>query len=344
MNISFGSDNHSGVHPSILKAITNANQGYQPAYGEDPVSVQACQVFKQLFGEQAQTFFVFNGTGANVLCLKALTKSYNAVVCAQTAHINVDECGAPERFTGCKLLTVPTQNGCGKLTPEDVLPQLHGFGFQHHAQPGVISIAQVTELGTLYTPQEIRALADLAHSHGMYLHVDGSRLANAAAALGLSFKEIITDTGVDALSMGGTKNGMLLGEAVVLLRPELAKDFLYIRKQAMQLYSKSRFIAAQYLAYFDHDLWLENALHANQMAQYLAQKISTLPNVHITQKVESNAVFATIPEKVCQKMMEKYCFYIWDESTTEVRWMCAFNTLKEQIDLFVTDLNNLLHE
>ncbi len=342
MNISFGSDNHSGVHPSIMQALMDANHGYEGSYGEDPVTEQAQQLFKSLFGPQATSFFVFNGTGANVLCLKALTHTYHAVICAQTAHINVDECGAPERFTGCKLLTVPTKDG--KLRPEDVTLHLRNFGVQHHSQPGVISIAQVTELGTLYTPEEVRALADLAHNHGMYLHMDGSRLANAAAALGCSFKEITTDAGVDALSLGGTKNGMLLGEAVIILRPCLAEGFMYIRKQAMQLFSKSRFVAAQYLAYFTQGIWKENARHANNMAQYLAASLAPLPQVVITQKVESNAVFAILPEKVRVKMMEKYCFYIWDEDTGEVRWMCAFNTLKEHIDTFVNDLKTILYE
>ena len=319
MKTSFGSDNHSGAHPSVIKALADANQDYQLSYGEDEYSSRAKDVFRSIFGENARVFFVFNGTGANVLCLQALTQPYHAIICAETAHINQDECGAPERFTGCKVITTPTEDG--KLHPEHIRPLLKGFGFQHHSQPKVISIAQVTELGTAYTPEEIQALADLAHEHGMYLHMDGSRLANAAATLDLPLEAITTRVGVDALSFGGTKNGMLLGEAVVLLRPPLAENFLYIRKQSMQLYSKSRFVAAQYLEYLDHGLWLENARHANNMARYLAAGIKELPGVTITQKVESNAVFAIIPEKARKKLVEKHFFYIWNENTGEVRWM-----------------------
>lgn len=339
MNISFGSDNHSGVHPLILQAIEQANTAYQPAYGDDDYTQEAMAVFKQHFGPDANVFFAFNGTGANVLCLKALTDSFNAIICPETAHINVDECGAPERVTGAKLLTVPTKDG--KLRPDDVLKHLHGFGFQHHAQPKVISISQVTELGTVYSPDEIRDLAQLAHKYGLYLHMDGSRLANAAASLNLDFKSFTVDCGVDALSFGGTKNGMLLGEAVILFHPELAANFPYIRKQAMQLYSKSRFVAAQYLAYFKNDLWKSNALQANKMASYLRECLLTVPGVQVTQQVESNAVFAIIPKEVCEPLMKKYCFYIWDESTGEVRWMCAYNTEKSHIELFIEDLKNL---
>ena len=340
MKTSFGSDNHSGAHPSVIKALADANQDYQLSYGEDEYSSRAKDVFRSIFGENARVFFVFNGTGANVLCLQALTQPYHAIICAETAHINQDECGAPERFTGCKVITAPTEDG--KLHPEHIRPLLKGFGFQHHSQPKVISIAQVTELGTAYTPEEIQALADLAHEHGMYLHMDGSRLANAAATLDLPLEAITTRVGVDALSFGGTKNGMLLGEAVVLLRPPLAENFLYIRKQSMQLYSKSRFVAAQYLEYLDHGLWLENARHANNMARYLAAGIKELPGVTITQKVESNAVFAIIPEKARKKLVEKHFFYIWNENTGEVRWMCSFNTRKAHVDAFVNDLKRSL--
>ncbi|HPJ82240.1 MAG TPA: low specificity L-threonine aldolase [Bacteroidales bacterium] len=340
MKTSFGSDNHSGIHPHVFKALADANQDYQLSYGEDEYSSRAGDVFRSIFGENAQAFFVFNGTGANVLCLQALTQPYHSIICAETAHINQDECGAPERFTGCKVVTVPTDDG--KLRPEHIRPLLTGFGFQHHSQPKVISISQVTELGTAYTPEEIQALADLAHEHGMYLHMDGSRLANAAAYLDLPLKAITTRVGVDALSFGGTKNGMLLGEAVVLLRPLLAENFLYIRKQSMQLFSKSRFVAAQYLAYLNHGLWLENASHANNMARYLAEGIKKLPGVTITQKVESNAVFAIIPENARKKLVEKHFFYTWNENTGEVRWMCSFNTRKTHVDAFINDLKRSL--
>ena len=336
MKTSFGSDNHSGVHPSVFKALEDANRDYQLSYGEYKYSSSAEDVFRKLFGKDARVFFVFNGTGANVLCLQALTMPYHAIICAETAHINQDECGAPERFTGCKMITVDARDG--KLDPSLVKPLLKGFSFQHHSQPKVISISQVTELGTVYTPEEIRRLADLAHEHNMYLHMDGSRLANAAAYLGLPLEEMTTRAGVDALSFGGTKNGMLMGEAVVLLRPHLAENFKYIRKQSMQLFSKSRFVAAQYLAYLEGGLWLENARHANKMAGYMAECIKKLPGVTITQQVESNAVFAIIPEKARKKLVEKHFFYTWNEHTGEVRWMCSFNTLKSHIDSFINDL------
>jgi len=340
MKRSFGSDNHSGVHPQIMDALVQANAGFVPAYGEDPYTQEVEQLFKQAFGSDATVFFSFNGTGANVLCLRALTQSYHAILCADTAHIHVDECGAPEFFTGCKLIAIHTPDG--KLTPELVKKELKGFGFQHHAQPKVISISQATEFGTLYTPTEIAALATLAHQHNMYLHVDGSRLANASAATGISFKSYTTDTGVDALSFGGTKNGMLLGEAVVLLRPELAQNFLYIRKQGMQLFSKSRFIAAQYIAYFKYQLWKETATHANQMAAYLASSLTNIPEVTITHPVQCNAVFAVIPRVVCDRLLEKHLFYVWDESICQVRWMCSFSTTKEDVDVFVSDLKTLI--
>lgn len=340
MKTSFGSDNHSGVHPLVLKAIAEANDDYQLSYGEDEYSDRAGKLFQGFFGQQSRVFFVFNGTGANVLCLRALTQSYHSVICARTAHINQDECGAPERFTGCKLIPVQTKDG--KLTPELVTPHLQGFGFQHHSQPRVISISQPTELGTVYIPNEIRALADLAHHYQMYLHMDGSRLANAAAFLDLPLDSITGRSGVDALSFGGTKNGMLMGEAVVFFHPEQAENFLYIRKQSMQLFSKGRYVAAQYLAYLENDLWLENARYANAMAQYLAVEARDIPGVTITQKVESNAVFAIVPEKAREKLAEKHFFYTWDQATGEVRWMCSFNTRKSHIDSFINDLKNTL--
>ncbi|MDR2585185.1 MAG: low specificity L-threonine aldolase [Prevotellaceae bacterium] len=342
MKRSFGSDNHSGVHPQILEAIEVANTDFVPAYGEDPYTQEAEALFRQEFGVDVNVFFSFNGTGANVLCLKALTQSYNSIICADTAHIHVDECGAPEFFTGCKVIAISTPNG--KLTPDLVKRELKDFGFQHHAQPKVISISQATEFGTLYTPAEISALATLAHQYDMYLHVDGSRLANASASTGISFKTYITDTGVDALSFGGTKNGMLLGEAVVLLRPELAQNFLYIRKQAMQLFSKSRFIAAQYIAYLKNGLWKETASHANKMAAYLTSLLKNVPEVVVTHQVECNAVFAVIPRAVCQMLLEKHLFYVWDEEICQVRWMCSFTTTKEDIDLFISDLKSLLNQ
>lgn len=337
---SFGSDNHSGVHPQILEAIAAANADHVFAYGDDPLTARVTEQFRELFGPQADPYLVFNGTGANVLALRTLTRSYNAVVCARTAHINVDECGAPEFQTGCKLLSVDTPDG--KLTPELVATQLHGFGFQHHSQPGAVSISQPTELGTLYTVDEIRALADQAHRHGLYLHVDGARFANAVAALGVSPRAMITDTGVDALSFGGTKNGMMLGEAVIFLRPELSKNAMYERKQLMQLASKMRFVAAQFEAYLRDGLWLTLAARSNAAAAYMASRIAGIPGVTLTQRVQVNGLFALMPRQAAEKLRENYYFYDWDESRGEVRWMCSFDTTREDIDGFVEALQQAL--
>ena len=340
MKRGFGSDNHSGVHPDVLKAIAEVNVDHAMAYGEDEYSAKVEQLFKQYFGTDASVYFAFNGTGANVLCLDAMTRSHHAVVCADTAHIHVDECGAPQRITGAKLLTIKTPDG--KLTPELVKTQLHGFGFQHHSQPKVISIAQPTELGTLYTLNEIKALADLAHQYNMYLHIDGARFANAAVALGCTFKQMTTDLGVDALSFGGTKNGLMIGEAVVLLNPKLNEDFLYRRKQAMQLCSKMRFIAAQFKAYFTNDLWKRNAEHSNAMARQLYNAIKDEKGVDVVYPVQANGVFVRLPREVWTRLQEKYFFYDWDEDDNVVRFMCSFDTTAEDIDLFALTLKKLL--
>lgn len=342
MKRGFGSDNHSGVHPSVLKAIADVNVEHAMAYGEDEYSDEVVNLFKQYFGSQAEVYFAFNGTGANVLCLDSMLRSHNAVVCAETAHIHVDECGAPQRITGAKLLTVKTPDG--KLTPELVKTQLHGFGFQHHSQPKVISIAQPTELGTLYTLDEIKALADLAHSYNMYLHIDGARFANAAVALGCTFRQMTTDLGVDALSFGGTKNGLMIGEAVVLLNPKINEEFLYRRKQAMQLCSKMRFIAAQFKAYFTDELWKENAAHSNAMAKMLYNEIKDLKGVEVVYPVEVNGVFVRLKREVWTELQKKYFFYDWDEDDNVVRFMCSFDTTKDDIFSFVSTLKTLLND
>ncbi len=340
MKHSFGSDNHSGAAPEILEAIINANNQFQVAYGEDDYTKAAVEIFKKILGESAIPFFVFNGTGANILALKALTNTFNSILCPDCAHINVDECGAPEKMTGAKLIPLPSVDG--KVSADVVKKELKGFGFQHHSQPKVLSISQPTELGTLYRPQEIRALAELMHSHGGYLHVDGSRISNASASLGLSIKEFITDQGVDALSFGGTKNGLLIGEAVVFFREELAENFLYIRKQGAQLFSKNRFIAAQFDAYLRDGLNIRLASHSNAMAKYLESELKGIKNVVISRPVETNVVFAAIPADLCNKLMKKHYFYVWDEETGEVRWMCSFNTTREDIDNFVADIKSLI--
>ena len=329
----FASDNNAGVHPAIMAALAEANTGHCPAYGDDPYTAEAMNTFKRHFGRKAEVFFVFNGTGANVLGLKAATRSHHAVICADTAHIQVDECGAPERFTGCKLLPVPSSGG--KLTPEGIRQHLHGFGFEHHAQPRVISITQPTELGTLYAVDEIRAISALAREYNMVLHMDGARLANAAAALDTTLKALTADAGVDVLSFGGTKNGMMFGEAVVFFDADLAVDFKYLRKQGMQLGSKMRFIAAQFQALLAGDLWLENARHANRMAALLAEGVRGLPGIILDQATETNGVFARVPAEQIPALLEKTFFYVWNEASSEVRWMTAFDTTEADVEGFV---------
>lgn len=336
----FASDNNSGVHPAILQAIMEANQGHTLAYGEDMYTEKAKALFRELLGTDVEVFFVFNGTAANVLGLQAATQRHNAVICAETAHINVDECGAPERITGCKLLTVKTPDG--KLTPSLVSTQMHGFGFQHHSQPKVISISQASELGTVYTPEEVKSLSDFAHSHGLYLHMDGTRITNAAVSQSCSLKEISGDAGVDVLSFGGTKNGLMYGEAVVFFNSSIAKDFMYTRKQDLQLASKMRFISAQFIAYLSNNQWATTARHSNQMAQLLADKLRRLSAVKISQKVQVNEVLAIIPPEIIPELQKEYFFYIWDEATSEVRLMTSWDTTEEDIDRFTEILEKLL--
>jgi threonine aldolase len=336
----FASDNNAGVHPAILDAINRVNQGHVVDYGDDPYTERTISRMKGLFGEDTEIYFVFIGTAANVLGLSAATSSFHAVICPDTAHINVDECGAPEKFTGCKLLSVQTSDG--KLTLEGIRQHMHGFGFEHHVQPKVVSITQSTELGTIYTIDEIKEIANYAHSNNLLLHMDGARISNAAVALDCSFYDMTGGAGVDILSFGGTKNGMMYGEAIVFFDAALGRDFKYSRKQGMQLASKMRYIAAQFEAFLENDLWQKNARHANLMAQKLHKAVSRIPGVEITRKVESNAVFARIPESIITDLQEAYFFYVWDEDTWEVRWMCSFDTTEEDIEGFVSVLQKLL--
>jgi threonine aldolase len=336
----FASDNNAGVHPDILNAIASVNGGHVIAYGDDPYTERATRRMKAIFGEDSAIFFVFIGTAANVLGLSSLTRSYNAVICPETAHINVDECGAPEKFSGCKLLTVATEDG--KLTVEGIRRHMHGFGFEHHVQPKVISITQSTELGTVYTIEEIREITRYAHSHGMLVHMDGARISNAAVALGCDFYGMTGGAGVDVLSFGGTKNGMMYGEAVVFFDGKQGADFRYRRKQGMQLASKMRYIAAQFDAFLQDDLWKRNASHANAMARKLYLAVKDIPGLKVTRKVEANAVFARIPAEVIPRLQKEYFFYVWDEDTSEVRWMCSFDTRQEDIDGFASLLRELL--
>jgi threonine aldolase len=329
----FASDNNAGVHPEILKAIENVNQGHTIAYGDDPYTDEATKKIKQIFGEECEVFFVFIGTAANVLGLDAVTQPYNSIICAETAHIHVDECGAPEKFTGCKLLSVETEDG--KLSVEGIKKHMHGFGFEHHSQPKVISITQASEMGTVYTVEEIRRITEYAHSLGLLVHMDGARISNAAVSLGKSFKEFTVDAGVDVLSFGGTKNGMMYGEAVIFFNKDLAHDFKYRRKQGMQLASKMRYISAQFSAFLSNDLWKRNAEHANHMAKLLEQEVSRIKGITITQKVEANGVFAIIPKELIPILQKEFFFYIWNEERSEVRWMTSFDTEEGDIMGFV---------
>lgn len=336
----FASDNNSGIHPRILEAISSANIDHAVAYGDDPWTNRAKFAIQNFFAKEVETFFVFNGTAANTLSISALLKPFHAVICTDTAHIQVDECGAPERFSGAKLIPISTKNG--KLNPQLIEPRLHGVGNQHHVQPKLISISQTTELGTVYSPEEIRNLALYAHRHGLFLHVDGARISNAAASLGISLSEMLEVTGVDVFTFGGTKNGLLLGEAVVFLNRSLAEDFQYIRKQGMQLASKMRFLSCQFEAFLQDDLWLKNAKHANFMAQRLAEAVRNLPKVRITQDVAANAVFVALPREVIAMLQKKFFFYVWDENESIVRWMTSFDTSEQDIDAFVTELKKVL--
>ncbi len=340
MNKGFASDNNSGIHPLVLKAIENANAGHVVGYGNDPYTQKAIEIFKEKFGDETEVFFVFNGTGANVLGLSSATQSFNSIICAETAHIQEDECGAPEKFTGCKLLPVETKNG--KLTPELIQHHLKGFDFEHHSQPRVISISQVTEMGTVYQPQEIIALADLAHKNNMVLHMDGARIANAAISLNMDFKAFTKDCGIDILSFGGTKNGMMMGEAVLFFNPELTTKTKYLRKQNAQLYSKMRFVGAQFIAYFENDLWKETAAHSNKMAKILETEVAKIPDIEITQPVEANGVFAIVPRKIIEPLRNRFFFYMWNEAVSEVRWMTSFDTTEKEVYEFTDLIRKLL--
>lgn len=325
----FVSDNNSGIHPEILHAIEKANQGHCIAYGEDPFTEAALKKFKEHFGDNIDVYFVFTGTGANVLGIRAVTQSFESVICSEISHINLDECAAPENFTGCKLVAVKTDDG--KFSPEDVKPLLAVKGDEHSAQPKVISITQATELGTVYTQREVITLANFAHSHDMFLHMDGARISNAAASLGLSLREITGDAGVDVLSFGGTKNGMMIGEAVIFFNKKSKNKFKFIRKQGMQLASKMRFISVQFEAFLTNDLWLRNALHANRMAKLLAAELEKIPGCTITQKVEANAVFIAIAHKYIDKIQKEFFFNIWEGQQPVIRLMTSFNTKEEDI-------------
>lgn len=336
----FASDNNAGVHPEILKAVTTANSGHVVAYGDDPYTVEAKRKFREHFGD-VEVFFVFGGTAANVLGLRSMADSFNGVICSSVAHINVDECGAPENYTGCKLLPISTSDG--KITVEQIKNHMRGVGDEHHVQSKIISITQATEYGTVYLPEEIGAITEFAHKNAMLVHMDGARIANAAVNLGVGLREITRDVGIDALSFGGTKNGMMYGEAVVFFNTAFAANFRYIRKQGMQLASKMRFIATQFSALLSNDLWRNNATRANKMAQRLAARLEAIPRIQITQAVQANAVFATLPKPTISLLQAEYFFYVWDEGNGEVRLMTSFDTMEEDIENFVALLTKLMN-
>jgi len=338
----FASDNYAGAHPEILAALAHANGGHQVSYGADAYTARLQHVMKQHFGPHSETFPVFNGTGANVTALTSLLPRWGAVIAARTAHVHTDENGAPERVSGLKLLTVDTPDG--KLTPDLIDQEAWGWGDEHRAQPLAVTITNSTELGTLYTVDEIRAIADHAHAKGMLVHLDGARICNAAAALGVPFADFTTHAGVDIVSFGGTKNGLLYGEAIVVLDPSAAEGLLFLRKLNMQLASKMRFVSAQLIALLTDDLYLRSAAHANAMAARLRGELAQrdLPGLAFTQPTQANAVFAVLPPGVADDLRERFHFYDWNPATREVRWMTAFDTTEDDVDEFVEAITTRL--
>jgi threonine aldolase len=338
----FASDNCSGIHPQIMDAIVEVNQGHVKGYGHDHITEKAISDIKQIFGHQAEVFFVFSGTGANVIGLQGCLRSYEAIICSDVAHIHTDEAGAPERFLQSKLITIPSING--KINANQIKPLLIGRGVEHHVQPKLISITQSTEYGTLYSIEEIKAITDIAKEENLYVHMDGARVSNAAAALGKSPIEFTKEAGIDVMSFGGTKNGMMMGEAVIFFNPDLAKSTMYQRKQNAQLGSKMRFISAQFSAFFKDDLWLNMANHSNRMAKALEKSLLKFKEIIITQPVEVNAIFAIFPPQIIPLLQEEFPFYVWNEFTNEVRLMCSWDTTQQDIDAFSLKVEQLINK
>jgi threonine aldolase len=333
----FASDNYAGAHPEVLDALAAVNDGHVPGYGDDPVTARLNALVRERFGPDTRAFCVFNGTGANVLALQALLRPWQAVICADTAHLAVDEAGAPERIAGTKLLTVPTPHG--KLTPELAATRYERVDDVHAVEPRVLSLTQSTELGTVYTPDELRNLTTWAHDRGLVVHVDGARLANAAAALDCDLRAITTDAGVDVVTLGGTKGGLLGAEAVLVLRPGLGEGIERLRKQSMQLASKMRFLSAQLDVYLREGLWRRTAAHANAMARGLHRAVHDIEGVHVVHPVEANAVFAALPSlEVTRQLQERWPFYVWDDATGVVRWMCSWDTTPQDVEAFAADV------
>lgn len=337
---SFASDNNSGISPEIIEAIASANKDHAVGYGNDEWSRQATAIIDKAFGGGTQVLFTFNGTGSNCVALELCTQSFGMILCADTAHIVIDECGAPGKMTGAAIKTIHTPDG--KLTPELLKPYLTGFGEQHHSQPQAIYLSQPTEFGTLYTINELKAITTLAHSHGMNVHMDGARLANACAALGVGLDELTSRCGIDVVSFGGTKNGLMIGECVVVINRNLATNAPYIRKQSAQLASKQRFLACQFTAYLKDNLWLKNAQHANTAATKLRAQLEKLPEIHFTQPTQSNQLFLTLPPQAAKKLAKKQAFFLWNEETTEIRFVTSFDTTAQDIHALVNDVKEAL--
>jgi threonine aldolase len=340
--VNFASDNNAGIHPDVLKAIAAANVGHVPGYGDDPYTEAAVAKFRKHFGDGVEVLFVNNGTGANVIGLYAAAKSFNSILCSDIAHIFTDECNAVEKAIGCKLVPLPAPDG--KIKPEQLKPHLLHIGDVHRSQPKVVSITQPTELGTLYTPEEVSALAAFAHKNGMFLHMDGARLCNAAVSLNLGLRQITAGLEVDILSFGGTKNGLMIGDAVVFFDKKLARDTQFLRKQNLHLLSKMRFISAQFDALLSNNLWLKNARHANAMTALLYSEIKDIPEIKVTQKVETNAVFAEVPRGIIPSLRKQFFFYVWNEPASEVRWMTAFDTTEDDVRRFVKAIKKAVAE
>jgi threonine aldolase len=336
----FASDNNSGVHPSIMQALANVNHGHVVAYGNDHYSKSAIEKFKNIFGKDIAVYFLYNGTGANVLALKSVTESWQSILCSEVAHIYEDECGAPEKITGCKLVPLPHLHG--KISIEGIHKHLVWLNDEHRVQPRVVSITQSTEMGGVYTLEEIKAISKFCKENDLLLHMDGARLSNAAIKLGLDYVEFTKNAGVDILSFGGTKNGMMFGEAVIFFNQDDAKHSKYFRKQNMQLNSKMRYIAAQFDAYLETDVWKKNAQNANEKAQYLYNAVKDIPQINVVHPVESNGVFAIIPTEITAELQKEVFFYVFDEHANMVRWMCSWDTTTDDIDRFVKRLKELL--
>ena len=336
---SFASDNNSGVHPLVMEALAKANTGHAVGYGNDPWTEEATEMVKKQFARPCDALFVFNGTGSNTMALQLMTRPYHIIFCAETGHIAVDECGAPSKGTGCFMRTIPTEDG--KLTPELLKPYMINFGVEHHSQPGAVYISQCTELGTIYTPEEVRALCDFAHEHGLMVHMDGARISNAAAALGVSLDEVSGACGVDTLTLGGTKNGLMGAECVVIFNQDLIKEGRYVRKQTCQLASKMRYLSCQFTAFLTDDLWLQCASHANRLAKKLYDALVAMPDVKFTQKMESNQLFFIMPKEKEEKLHEKYYFYYWNEAIGEMRLVTSWDTTEEDVDGLIEYLKTL---